>query len=62
MFKADLIQAELANFDVLAFSETWLNQAVDTDTRILNNSRLPEGRTGKPIRTALFERSTRFPS
>ena len=28
--KLELLQAELIEFDILAFSETWLNHSVDT--------------------------------
>ena len=29
--KLDLIRVELSDFDIIAFSETWLNQSISTD-------------------------------
>ena len=40
--KLELLQAELTEFDILAFSETWLNHSVDTDDLILESYQSPE--------------------
>ena len=38
----ELLQAELIEFDILAFSETWLNHSVDTEDLILESYQSPE--------------------
>ena len=40
--KLELLQAELIEFDILAFSETWLNHSVDTEDLILESYQSPE--------------------
>ena len=38
----ELLQAELIEFDILAFSETWLNHSVDTEDLFLESYHIPE--------------------
>ena len=40
--KLEILQAELIEFDILAFSETWLNRSVDTEDLILGSYQSPE--------------------
>ena len=40
--KLDLLHAELIEFDILAFSETWLHPDIDTDNRLLEQYQVPE--------------------
>ena len=40
--KIDLLHAELIEFDILAFSETWLHPDIDTDNLILEQYQFPE--------------------
>ena len=46
--KLDILQAELIDFDILAFTETWLNPSVDSDDLSLISYNKPErkDRTG----------------
>ena len=40
--KIDLLHAELIEFDILAFSETWLHPDIDTDNLLLEQYQVPE--------------------
>ena len=40
--KLDIIYSELFDFDILAFSETWLNPDTPTDDRLLDSFNKPE--------------------
>ena len=40
--KIDLFHAELIEFDILAFSETWLHPDIDTDNLLLEQYQVPE--------------------
>ena len=40
--KLDVLQAELFEFDILAFSETWLSQSVTSDDLLLQSFNRPE--------------------
>ena len=40
--KLDILQAELSSFDILAFTETWLSQQIDTDDLVLATYSRPE--------------------
>ncbi|MCG8113228.1 MAG: endonuclease/exonuclease/phosphatase family protein, partial [Candidatus Thiodiazotropha taylori] len=40
--KLELLQAELIEFDILAFSETWLNHSIDTEDLTLQSYQSPE--------------------
>lgn len=40
--KLDVLYAELSNFDILAFSETWLNQSCQTEDILLHSFHNPE--------------------
>ena len=40
--KLDILHAELIAFDILAFSETWLNPSVETDDLVLESYNKPE--------------------
>ena len=40
--KLELLQAELIEFDILAFSETWLNHSIDTEDLILESYQSPK--------------------
>ena len=46
--KLDILQAELYEFDILALTETWLNQSVDTEDLLFQTFNKPErkDRTG----------------
>ena len=40
--KIDILSAELREFDILAFSETWLNPSVKNDVLLIDSYREPE--------------------
>ena len=40
--KLDILTAELSDFDILAFSETWLNTAIQTTDLLMPNFKPPE--------------------
>ena len=40
--KLDVLFAELRDLDILAFSETWLNNSISTDDLLLQQYHLPE--------------------
>ena len=40
--KLEILQAELFEFDILAFTETWLNPSVDTDELLMHSYSTPE--------------------
>ncbi|MCW4344426.1 MAG: reverse transcriptase domain-containing protein [Candidatus Thiodiazotropha endolucinida] len=40
--KLEVLQAELIEFDILAFSETWLNHSIDTEDLTLQSYQSPE--------------------
>ena len=40
--RLDVLQTELFEFDILAFSETWLNQSVSTDDLLFQSFNRPE--------------------
>ena len=42
--KLDILQAELFDFDILAFSETWLNHSVDTEDLLFQSFNKPESK------------------
>lgn len=42
LYKLDILHAELIDFDVLAFSETWLNASIDTTDLLLQSYCTPE--------------------
>ena len=48
--KLDILHAELLDFDILAFMETWLSTAVSTNDLMLQSYNIPErkDRTGDP--------------
>ena len=48
--KLDILHAELLDFDILAFTETWLSPAVSTNDLMLQSYNIPErkDRTGDP--------------
>ena len=48
--KLDILQAELLDFDILAFTDTWLSSAVSTNDLMLQSYNIPErkDRTGDP--------------
>ena len=48
--KLDILHAELLDFDILAFTETWLSQAVSMNNLMLQSYNIPErkDRTGDP--------------
>ena len=48
--KLDILHAELLDFDILAFTETWLSPAVSTNDLMLQSYNIPErkDRTGGP--------------
>ena len=40
--KLDILHTELFDFDILAFTETWLTPAIDTDDVLLRSYNAPE--------------------
>ena len=46
--KLEILQAELSEFDILAFTETWLSPSIDTNELLLHSFNTPErkDRTG----------------
>lgn len=40
--KLDILGSELFDFDILAFSETWLNSSIDTEDLLIQSYRSPE--------------------
>ena len=40
--KRDILHTELFDFDILAFTETWLTPAIDTDDILLRSYNAPE--------------------
>ncbi|MES9993746.1 MAG: endonuclease/exonuclease/phosphatase family protein [Candidatus Thiodiazotropha sp.] len=40
--KLDILQTELLEFDILAFTETWLGPSVDTNDLLLHSYNTPE--------------------
>lgn len=40
--KLDILTAELSNFDVLSFTETWLNNSIETDDLLIPSYHRPE--------------------
>ena len=50
VIKLDILHAELLDFDILAFTETWLSPAVSTNDLMLQSYNIPErkDRTGDP--------------
>ena len=42
--KLDVLHAELNDFDILCFSETWLNTSTDTEDLLLQSFNRPEGK------------------
>lgn len=40
--KLDILRTELTEFDILAFSETWLNQSISSSDLLFNSYSLPE--------------------
>ena len=41
-FKVELLEAELIEFDILAFTETWLSSSTDTNELLLHSFNTPE--------------------
>ncbi|KAH3890067.1 hypothetical protein DPMN_014136 [Dreissena polymorpha] len=40
--KIEILTAELSNFDILSFSETWLNNSIETDELLIPSYQCPE--------------------
>ena len=40
--KIDILRSELFEFDILAFSETWLNPSISKETLLIQSYREPE--------------------